>query len=71
MAAKDTLRGAAILDWDYSLAITSWQGVTVSGSPRRVIQLRLNGLDLTGGIPTQLKGLTALNDFGASGLPNC
>ena len=41
MAGKDTLRGTATLNWDYDLAITSWHGVTVSGSPQRVTGLKL------------------------------
>ena len=35
LAAKDTLRGTADLNWSVDTAIAGWDGVSVSGTPRR------------------------------------
>ena len=67
MAAKETLRGSATLNWDGNLAITSWQGVTLSGSPQRVTTLDLSSLGLTGSIPTELGSLSNLSRLYLSG----
>ena len=34
MAAKDAPRGTGSLNWDYGRAIATWDGITVSGTPR-------------------------------------
>ena len=70
LAAKDTLRGAETLNWSADLAIASWEGITVGGSPGRVTRLaidrntsgRLYGrrITLTGSIPSALSGLSKL-----------
>ena len=60
LAAKDTLRGTATLNWSTNTAITSWDGVTLGGTPRRVTGLDLHGRSLTGSIPSGLGGLTHL-----------
>ena len=59
LALRDGVAGAN-LGWDTQLAITSWPGVVVSGSPRRVTELRLPGNQLTGFIPPELAQLTHL-----------
>ena len=64
LAAKDTLRGTAALNWSADTAIASWDAVTVSGTPRRVTELdtvysAVNG-DLTGTIPAELGSLSEL-----------
>lgn len=64
LAMKSILAGTATLNWSQALALTSWDGVEVSGTPKRVSKLALNGKSLTGKIPTQLgalRGLTVLN----------
>ena len=51
LAVKDTLRGTATLNWSVDTAIASWDGVSVSGTPRRVRGLNLSGEGLNGSIP--------------------
>ena len=59
--AKDTLRGTATLNWSVSASIISqWDGITVGGTPRRVIWLQLYGNGLTGEIPPELGRLSNL-----------
>ena len=41
LAAKDTLRGTATLNWATGTALTSWTGVTTGGAPTRVTGLNL------------------------------
>ncbi|MXW31473.1 MAG: hypothetical protein F4X80_00850 [Chloroflexi bacterium] len=70
LAGKDTLRGAETLNWSAGLAIASWEGVTVSGSPGRVTQLHIDGWNserqigreilLRGTIPAAHGGLSKL-----------
>ena len=70
LAAKDTLRGRAALNWSKDLDITSWDGATTSGTPRRVTELNLSGERLNGAIPPELGtlfGLTKL-DLSANSL---
>ena len=63
MAAKDTLRGTASLNWSYDTAITGWDGVTVSGAPIRATKLYLRSKGLNGTIPSGLGGLSALTSL--------
>ena len=60
LEAKDQLRGAAALNWSADLALSSWTGVTVSGSPRRVTSLRLANRQFDGTIPPELGDLSQL-----------
>ena len=39
LAAKDTLRGSAALNWSVNTAITDWDGMTTGGTPSRVTRL--------------------------------
>ena len=57
---KDALRGTATLNWSVDTAITSWDGVKVSGSPVRVTSLVLVSEGLTGTIPPDLARLDGL-----------
>ena len=60
LAAKDTLRGTATLNWSEDTAITSWDGVRVKGSPGRVAEVLLTSKGLTGTIPPDLGRLDGL-----------
>ena len=60
LAAKDTLRGTAALDWSVDSAITGWEGVTVAGTPIRVTKLLLSNESLSGTIPPELGDLSEL-----------
>ena len=64
LAAKDTLRGTATLDWASGTALSSWTGVTTGGTPTRVTGVNLSSQSLSGTIPAalgQLFALTTLN----------
>ena len=63
LAAKDTLRGAATLNWSVDTAITSWDGVKVLGSPGRVTSLVLTSKSLTGTVPAELARLDGLESL--------
>ena len=58
--ARDKLAGNVYLDWDAEAAISSWEGVSISGSPARVSLLRLDSRQLTGTLPAELGQLTGL-----------
>ena len=61
LVAKDALRGTAALNWDVDTAMTSWDGVTLGGTPRRVTGLSLRML--LGTLPANLGDLTALTSL--------
>ena len=63
LAAKDTLRGSATLNWSVDTPISDWDGVRVLGSPTRVTELNLSSSDLTGTIPPVLGYLSNLQDL--------
>ena len=48
LSLKDALRGTGALNWDTSVAIASWEGVTVAGTPKRVTKLKPENEGLTG-----------------------
>ena len=58
LAAKDTLRGTASLNWSPQHPINQWDGVSVRSS--RVTKLELKSKQLTGKIPALLGNLTYL-----------
>ena len=58
--AEAALSGTATLDWSETTSITSWEGVTATGTPRRVTALDLGDEDLHGTIPAALGALSAL-----------
>ena len=66
LAAKDTLRGTAALDWSVDSAITGWEGVTVAGTPIRVTKLLLSNESLSGTIPPELGDLSELTHLNLS-----
>ena len=57
LAARDTLQGTATLNWSVDTPIRQWDGVSTTGSPPRVTQLRLVSQGLTGTIPPELARL--------------
>ena len=61
LEARDPLRGTASLNWSENTAIATWDGVTISGTPQRVTNLRLWNKSLNGTIPAGLSRLTGLN----------
>ena len=63
LAARDTLRGTATLNWSADVPITDWDGITIGGTPQRVTRLKINrggGGGLAGRIPAGLGGLNSL-----------
>ena len=67
MASRDALAGDAALDWRYDTPVNEWQGVTVDGSPPRVVALDLAGAGLTGRVPAELGALSALTRLDLAG----
>ena len=60
LQARDALAGSGRLNWDGTRALSDWTGVTVGGTPQRVVGLRLDALGLTGPLPAALGELTQL-----------
>ena len=60
LEARDALAGPGRLNWDGTRALSDWTGVTVGGTPQRVVGLRLDALGLTGPVPAALGELTQL-----------
>ncbi len=60
LAGLDGLRGAAALNWATELAIENWEGITISGSPRRITEVNLDNSGLDGEIPDEVRNLTYL-----------
>ena len=58
--AKDALAGTGELNWSVDEAMSSWDGVTTGGTPRRVTRLHLTNRELNGSIPASLSNLTRL-----------
>ena len=56
--SKNTLAGTATLNWSKDLAMSSWDGITLSGN--RVGRIILTDKDLDGVIPAELGDLTGL-----------
>ena len=63
LASRDTLAGTGTLDWSASTPIADWDGVTVDGTPQRVIDLFLEDKGLTGSIPPELGNLANLESL--------
>ncbi len=60
LEARDPLAGTATLNWSETTLISTWDGVTLSGTPQRVTNLRLWNESLNGTIPAVLSRLTGL-----------
>ena len=65
LAARDTLAGEGALNWSADVPLTEWDGVTVSGTPRRVTGLDLRNRGLTGTIPPELGSLPPTLSYGS------
>ena len=66
LSARDTLAGTASLNWSATAAIDQWDGVTVGGSPQRVMELSLPERQLTGEIAPELGRLAELETLDLS-----
>ena len=66
LAAKDSLRGTAPLNWSVDTVITGWDGVTTSGTPSRVTELDLSSESLSGIVPPELRRLSELTSLDMS-----
>ena len=64
--AKDALAGTGQLNWSPDVPITSWDGITVSGTPKRITGLALPSRGLNGRIPAELSILTYLSNLDLS-----
>ena len=63
LGLKDELRGMGTLNWAETLAMSSWEGITVAGAPPRVARLVVPSKSLTGVIPAELGDLTNLAEL--------
>ena len=66
LAAKDTLRGTATLDWTTTSTISTWEGIGLNSTSTRVTVLDLGDEDLVGIIPPTLGDLSALETLDLS-----
>ena len=64
---RDTLAGAGTLDWDRDTSATTWEGVTIGGTPPRVMKLQLANRGLTGEISGLIGNLTGLEELRLDG----
>ena len=60
LEGRDPLAGTATLNWSENTLISTWDGVTLGGTPQRVTTLRLQNKALNGSVPAQLSRLTNL-----------
>ncbi len=68
LALRDVLEGGAMdLDWSVSRPTTTWEGVTVSGSPPRVTGLNLSQRGLQGEVWGYIGDLTELTELRLDG----
>ena len=69
LGSIDQLAGRTLFWWDATAPITEWRGVTVGGTPPRVVRLELSNLGLAGTIPPALGELSRLRVLDLSGNP--
>ncbi len=60
LASRDTLAGNATLNWSADTPIADWDGITLEGTPQRVIRLSFSRRGLSGVIPAELGSLAKL-----------
>ena len=66
LGLRDALQGNAArrLDWSVARPVADWDGITVAGTPPRVVSLDLDNRRLTGALPPALGRLDALQTLG-------
>ena len=64
---RDTLAGTATLNWSGGRAMSDWTGVTVAGTPQRVMKLSLASGSLSGEISGLLGELASLKELRLNG----
>ena len=67
LEVRDTLAGTVTLNWAAGTLITNWDGVTVGGTPQRIIVLYFPFQGLTGILPPELGNLTGLTQLSLLG----
>ena len=60
---RDTLAGTATLNWAADTSIEDWDGISVGGTPQRVVEIDLGVSGLNGTIPSELGDLTSLTSL--------
>ena len=60
LSAHDTLARTGSLNWSADTPITKWDGITVRGTPARVVWLNIRGGGLDGSVPAELGELSSL-----------
>ncbi len=63
LTARDKIRGSVYLNWSDNTPIQDWYGVIVSGTPKRVTELRMSQFGMNGEIPSELGMLSKLEDL--------
>ena len=63
LAARDTLRGTAALNWAPNTPISRWNGIALGGSPQRVTKVKLQKRGLNGQIPAEIGSLAMLEEL--------
>ena len=67
LSLRDTLAGSGTLNWAGAAHISTWDGVTYTGSPLRITKLELASKGLSGTIPSELASLDALTHLYLTG----
>ena len=60
LRSRDKLAGSATLNWREDVAMSKWEGVTLSGTPERVTRLELQEKGLDGEIAVELSWVSEL-----------
>ena len=63
LAARDPLRGTGVLNWAPDTTIARWDGITLAGTPSRVIKIKLQKKELSGHIPAAIGNLEMLQEI--------
>ena len=63
LVSRDTLAGTATLNWASDTPIEDWDGISVGGTPRRVVSIWLVERGLNGTVPVELGDLSKLSQL--------
>ncbi|MXX93205.1 MAG: hypothetical protein F4Y63_07125 [Chloroflexi bacterium] len=63
---RDALAGSVALNWSAAVAMTAWNGVTISGAPQRVTKIELPSRGLNGQLAPELGQLANLQTLSLS-----